>query len=302
MNFKLNGATLKGVAKTTGKFIEKNAPAIAAGAALASMVLAVVTAIKAGPKVAKALEEAEIKKNEQALAERIQEGKDSTPIENLTWKDKGLVYAKYYWKTVLLMLLSAACMVGSVHFGNKKLGAMAVVAAAAESNLDQIEGAVKTAVGEKKFDEIKGQLLDKQVEEHPPLRDAFIATTHNGDQLCYEPIFATYYWSSIEAVDRAYLDYREMYLNTSQTTMEDLYNLLQIPKAYWPTEIDKVGHFRDEAEGLDFPPNPKPRTTYVTLNGQKRTVYIMDMERPRSYDDVLNEQIAKHSFRSWGSH
>lgn len=298
MNFKFNKATVKNMAKQAGKFIEKNAPAIAAGAALTAMVAAVVSAIKEGPKLAKSLEEAELKKNEKALADRMQNGDDTVPIENLTWKEKSLVYAKHYWKAVLLMLLSAAGMIASVHLSNKKIGALAVLAAAAESNSDRIESAVKSVVGEKKFEQIKGQIVEEQVENNPP-KEGFIANTHNGDQLCFEPIFATYYWSDIAAVDRAYLDYREIYMNSGQTTMEDLYNLLQIPKPYWPANLDQVGHLRDEDEGFDNPPEPKPRSITVTLGGKKYTAYVVDINRPRSYDDVVNEQMAKKSFRKW---
>lgn len=299
MAFKLNGATLKNMAKTTGKFIEKNAPAIAAGAALATMVAAVVSAIKAGPEVAKALEDAEIKKNEQALKERMEDGSDETPIVDLTWKERGLIYAKYYWKTVLMMLLSAGSMVASVHFGNKKIRALAVLAAAAESNLDQLENAVKAVVGEKKFEQIRGQLIDKQIEDNPPEGEAFVANTHNGDQLCYEPVFGTYYWSDISAVDKAYNDYMGLYLTTQQVVMEDLYNLLGIPKNFVPKYAGKVGHMRDEEEGIVCEPKATPRSVPVTLNGKKYTAYVMDIEEPKSYDELVNEQLAKRQFRQF---
>lgn len=298
MKFKLNSATFANVTKTAGKFIEKNAPAIAAGAALAAMVAAVAFAIKAGPEVSKALEEAEIKKNEKALSERMNDGSDATPIVDLTWKERGFIYAKHYWKTVLMMLISAGLMMGSVHLSNKKIRALAVLVAAAESNVDQLEGAVKTVVGEKKLDQIKGQLLDKQVADNPPEGEAVVANTHNGDQLCYEPIFSTYYWSDISAVDRAYNDFMALYLSTGQVVMEDLYNLLGIPKSFTPELAGRLGFMRDPDEGIEYPPTTKVQSCpAVTLNGVKHTVYVVGLEPPRTYDDYVNENLAKRQFR-----
>ena len=60
---KLNSTTLKSFAKSAGKFIEKNAPAILAGLGVAGMIGAVVSAASAGGEVKEALEKAEIKKN-----------------------------------------------------------------------------------------------------------------------------------------------------------------------------------------------------------------------------------------------
>lgn len=298
MAFKFNMSTVKAFAKTTGKFIEKNAPAIAAGIAITGMVTAVISAIKAGPEVSKALEEAELKKNEQALKERMEDGNDETPIVELTWKEKGFIYAKYYWKTVLFVLLSATAMVGSVHFGNKKIRALTILAATAEGNLAELEKATRAVIGDKKFEQIKGKLIDQDVETNPP-KEGFIANTANGDTLCYEPIFGTYYWSNIPAVDKAYSDYYDLYLHSGSVYMEDLYHLLGISKDFTPELAGDLGHMYDLEEGYEHKPEYTPRSVPVTLNGTKYICYVMGLTKPKTYDDLMAESMAKASFRKF---
>ena len=292
---KLNGATLKNVAKSAGKFVEKNAPIIAAGAAIAGMVSAVVLAIKAGPDVQRALEEAEIKKNEKALNERIKDGNDETPIENLTWKEKGLVYAKYYWKTVLLVLLSAACMITSVSISNKRLAAMGIIAAAAESNLSDLENAAKEVMGEKNWKKVSDKLVENGCDED--ITEDNIAQTGNGKVLCKEYWYGTYFWSDISAVKVAEAEYYNMYVHSKQVYMEDFYHLLNIPVSHIPQLAGEQGHFSDPEEGIEYAPDFEPVSTIVKIHGVETQVYVIKVTRPKTYDDLLNEIYARHRFR-----
>lgn len=297
---KLNGATIKAGLKTAGKVIEKNAPAITAGLAIAALFGAVWQAAKAGGEVKAAIEEAELKKNEKALAERMDPDNfsDETPIVELTWKERGFIYAKHYWKAVLLALLSAGCMIGSVWFGNRQLKALSVIAAAAETKLIDLESATKAVVGEKKFEQIKSKFVEEEIEKNPP-KEGFIANTGCGNTLCFEPVFGTWYWSDISAVDKAYVDYYDLYVHSEAVLMEDLYNLLHIPKEYRPKLLDQLGHMYDQSEGIELKPEYTPRSFPVTMNGQKYVCYAMDLTIPRRYDELVNEQYAKRSFRAF---
>lgn len=296
MAFKLSMATVKSIVKTTGRFIEKNAPVIAAGAGVAAMISAVVASAKAAPEVKEAIYMAENQKNEQALKERFEDGNDSTPIVDLTLKEKFPIYAKYYWKTVLLMLLSGTCIVGSVYFSNKQIRAMAIVAAAAESNLGNLEEATKAIVGEKKFDQIKEKLIDDKLERNPP-SDEFIADTGNGKTLCYEYWYGTYFWSDISAVKTAIANYMMDYTHSQQTYMSDLYEYLGIPDAFVPGLASDEGHFCDPDEAIENKPDYDQSSKIVKLNGVDQTCYVIKMTRPRKYDDLFNEALAKRGFR-----
>lgn len=292
--------TLKTGLKTVARVAENNAPAIAAGIAIAGMFAAVIAAGKAGPEVKERLEQAHIAKNEKALAERMspENFSDETPIIELTWKEKAPIYLKGYLKTLILMLLSASCMIGSVYFGNKQKAALTVLLTAAESKIMDIENATKAVVGDKQFDKIKGALIDNQVESHPPIAGG-IADTSTGKTLCLEPIFGTYYWADISAVKKAYADFYDMYIHSQQVYMEDLYNLLKIPASYLPKIANDLMFVYDLDEGIEHKPEYSPHSIATTLDGVEHVVYVMDMTNPKTYDQLKAEAYAKRQFRNW---
>lgn len=298
MKLKLSMSTVKSVAKTSWKFVEKNAPAIAAGAAIATMIGAVWQAIKEAPKCKEALEEAEILKNEKALKERMEEGSDDTPIIELTWAEKAAIYVKHYWKVILLALLSTACMITSVTSGNHKIKAMAVIAAAAEANSDNLEKAVKDVVGDKKFSQIRDKVLDNQT-ENTELTDKDVFNTGNGKELVLEPWFGQYFYTTISAADSAVNSFEATYLRDTEATMYDFYRFLGFPKDRIPLCAKDMGYFRDVDDQIEYAPKFTPSSKLVTLNGVKVQAYVVDLGRPRTRDDLVNEQTAKRSFRQW---
>lgn len=304
---KLNSKTLKTFAKSAGKFIEKNAPAILAGIGVAGMIGAVISAASAGGEVKEALEKAEIKKNEKALEERMTTGDDSTPIEPLTWKEKGFVYAKYYWKAVLLALVSAAATCGSVYCGNKKIKALAVIAAAAESNLIDFEEAAKKVVGEKKFEQIKNQVLEDDLATNPPSEE-IIHNTGRGNTLMYEPWFRTYFRHDIESVRALAGDIATKCATEHEIFMGDIYRMLGIDtdreieeliadmnKGVYHSLIDTHGYFCDPDEGIYHLPElrkPAPVKS-VVLNGKEEPCYVVDFGKPMSIDDLERDSFRR---------
>lgn len=298
----LNTTSIKAFGKSALMVAERNAPAIAAGLAIAGLFAAVVATAKAAPACKESLEQAHIKKNEKALSERMdsENFSDATPIEELTFSEKFPIYVKHFGKAFIITILSGACMVTSVWFGNKQKAALTMLLTAAESKLIDIEGAAKTVVGEKKFDEIKGAIIDKKIADNPPNpQSGFIAKTGNGDTLCCEPIFGTYYESDIAAVKTAYADFYDLYVHTGQVYMEDLYNFLRIPKSFLPKIADNLGYMLDADEGIEHKPEYTPRSVPVQINGIDRVCYVMDMTLPKTYDQLLSEAHAKNQFRSW---
>jgi hypothetical protein len=304
---KLNSTTIKSFAKSAGKFIEKNAPAILAGLGVAGMIGAVVSAASAGGEVKEALEKAEIKKNEKALEERMATGDDSTPIESLTWKEKGLVYAKYYWKAVLLALVSAAATCGSVYCGNRKIKMYEVLAAAASTNLIDFEEATKKVVGEKKFNEIKNKVLEDDLAKNPPSEE-IVHNTGRGNTLMYEPWFRTYFRSDIENVRALAGDIATECATEHEIYMGDIYRKLGIDtdkdieelikdmnRGVYHSLIDSHGYFCDPEEGIYHLPQlklPAPVKS-VVLNGKEEPCYVVDFGKPMSIDDLERDSFRR---------
>ena len=309
MKLKLNAGSVKSMLKASAKFMEKNAPAICAGIAIAGLVGSVVAAIKAGPEVKEALEKAHLKKNEQALQERMEDGNDSTPIEDLTVKEKLPIYFKYFWKTGLLVLVSATCMVASVRFGNKQIRTMAVLAAAAESNLANLEDAAKEVLGEKKFEQLKEKVIDKDMEKQGDVQEEFVVKTGRGDTLCYEPWFRTYFRMSIEDVKLAVADIKTMYTSNCEVCYDDIYERFKLAEPLNLEETIKrfnngtdqdllkdMGYFRDpDGDSSDYAPEFSPYSKVVRVNGVEETCYVVCFNRPKSRFEY--EHDVEKSFR-----
>lgn len=306
--FKLNPQTMKNALKAGAKFMEKNAPAICAGVAIAGLFGSVVAAIKAGPEVKEALEQAEIKKNEQALKERMEDGNDETPIVDLTVKEKLPIYVKYFWKTGVLMLVSAGCMIASVRFGNKQIRTLAVLAAAAESNLASFEDAAKVVVGDKKFEQIKGQILDKNLEDNPPKAE-FVTETGKGDTLCFEPYFKRYFKMSIENADRIGQDLVIRYHENGELTFDEIYEAYGILKPLdlesrvklklgddgenYDILFENTGYFKDPDGLYTSVMKYQPRSGTTELNGEKTTCYMIAFSKPISRSEFENKLIER---------
>ena len=273
----LNTTSLKAFGKSALMVAERNAPAIAAGLAIAGLIAAVVATAKAAPACKEALEQAHIKKNEKALSERMdtEHFSDETPIEDLTFSEKFPIYVKYYGKAILITVLSGTCMITSVWFGNKQKAALTMLLTAAESRLIDVESATKAVVGEKKFEDIKGAIIDKKIADNPPdPQSGNIVKTGNGDTLCCEPILGTYYESDIAAVKTAYADFYDLYVHTGHVYMEDLYNFLGIRTAL-PEIAEDLCYMIDQDEGIELKPEYTPRSVTVKINGAERVCYVM---------------------------
>lgn len=305
--FKLNPQTMKNALKAGAKFMEKNAPAICAGVAIAGLFGSVIAAIKAGPEVKEALEAAEIKKNEQALKERMEDGNDETPIVDLTVREKLPIYIKYFWKTGVLMLVSAGCMVASVRFGNKQIRTLAVLAAAAESNLASFEDAAKVVVGDKKFEQIKGQILDKNLEDNPPKAE-FVTETGKGDTLCFEPYFKRYFRMSIENADRIGQDLVIRYHETGELTFDEIYEAYGISKLTnlenkirtklgdeenYDILFENTGYFKDPDGLYTSEMKYQPRSGMADLNGEKTTCYMIAFSKPISRSEFEHKLVER---------
>lgn len=313
---KMDVSAIKTFAKTAGKYVEKKAPVIAAGVAIATMIGAVVSAVKAVPECQKMLDEAHIKKNEKALDERMKTGDDSTPIVELSTKERLLIYTKAYWPTCLLAVMSATCMVGSVYFGNKQIKALAVLCAAAENSLVEFKSAAQEVIGDKKIKSITDKIVDNKLEQNPP-SDEVIIDTGKGKHLCYEPWLGIWFWSDISAVDAAFANFLASY---GESISNDGYggvyfiefceelgimngrNVSMIPSGasdifgeFEGAKLAKnLGYFKNIEENISYKPVYSPMSKMATLNGEKVQVYIPMLNEPKSEQRL---EMEAHSSR-----
>ena len=304
---KLNASTVKSMATAAWKWAGKNAPAILAGVGIAGMIGAVVSAIPAGRDLHDALEEAELKKNNEKIDKAVSEGKEIPPLEPLTVKEKLPIFVKYLWKPTVLGAISGGAMFASVHAGNKKIKLYEVMAATASTELIDFKEAAKKVVGEKNYDKIASQVLDDDLAKNPP-SDEIIHNTGRGNTLMYEPWFRTYFWGDIENVrslagdiatkcvkDRE-IYMRDIYIALGIDTNADLEELIKdMNKGTYHSLLDMYGYFCDPDEGIYHTPElkkPAPVKS-VVLNGKEMPCYVVDFGKPISIDDLERDSFRR---------
>ena len=302
----LNAQSLKAVGKGAVKFVEKNAPAVCAGVAIAAMVSAVVTAIKHGPACKAELEEAlaaaDAKKNEKALKERMEDGNESTPIVNLTFKEKAPIYVKvcgkHYLKTFVAMVIAIVCVCASVHISNKETQKYAILAAAAVRSKNELQDAAKAVVGEKKFDEIKSKLVGDQMEASVPQNPGDVVETGQGTVMCYEPWYGVWFKGDPMAIRIAFSHFKDNIRDFGNGMMEDFYeSVLHIPSDRIPKKASKEGYHCDPDQNLKYLPSIPDRFKFSNfiIDGKETPVCIIGItEEPKSYEQLIFDKLPSH--------
>lgn len=191
--------------KKIGDMASKNANVIAAGAAIGGVIAVIFTTVKATEKYQKEIEEAEVKKNQEAFrsAENGETG-EKCEFEPLTTKEKLLIRAKCYWLVALLAVFTGGCMIASVKFSNKQIQALAVLASATEATLGRTEGAVAELLGESKLEKVKALANEKEVTDNPaPPEDLIEHSDLGGNTLMFDEMSGRYFYGDISAIEAA---------------------------------------------------------------------------------------------------
>ena len=302
----INKETVTLAAKTACKFVEKNAPAVCAGVAIAAMLSAVVTSIRHGAECKKELEEALLeadkKKNAEALKERMEQGTETKPIVNLTFKEKAPIYVricgKHYWKTVVSMIIAIVCVTASVHIGNKQTKKYAILAAAAEAASGDLMNVTKEVVGEKKFNEIKDRLVGDKMAATLPQNEEEIVETGAGAVRCYEPWYGVWFKGDPMSIRIAFSHYKDNIRDFGSAMMDDFYEqVLHIPADRIPRKAKEEGYHCDPDQNLKYLPSIPDKFTFKNfiIDGKETPVCVIQInEEPKSYAQLVFDKLPSH--------
>lgn len=209
---KVNMAALKGTAKTAvrsiGNFASKNAPVLAASAAILFTAGAIVATVKATKKYQEEVEKAEIEKNKEFLKHATDPDQDENApkeFQGLTKTEKLLIAAKCYWLVALLFVLSSGSTIASVKFSNKQIQALAILASTSEAALARNEKAVEELLGKNKLEKVKMMANEEELKENePPFDDDLIERSSlGGNTLFFDPMCCRYFYGDITKIEHA---------------------------------------------------------------------------------------------------
>jgi cell division protein FtsL len=240
---KINMGALKGTAKTAiksvGNFASKNAPVLAASAAILCTAGAIVATVKATKKYQEEIQKAELAKNEEFMKNATTPGEDEeAPKEfvGLTKTEKLLIAAKCYWLVALLFVLSSGSVIASVKFSNRQIQALAILASTSEAALTRNEKAVEELLGKNKLEKIKMMANEQELKENEiPFDDNLIERSSlGGNTLFFDPMCHRYFYGDITKIEHAINEANALLLHDCGfLSVNEFYSALGLEGVTW---------------------------------------------------------------------
>lgn len=202
---------LANLMSNTRQFVSKRSPEILTGIGIAGMITTTVLAVRATPKALQLIEE---KKNEDWVDEL-------SPLEvvKTAWKP--------YVPAAVTGITSVACLIGASSVNAKRNAALATAYKLSETALTEYREKVIETIGEKKEKTVRDKVAEERVKKNPVSKSEVIVT-NNGTTLCFDPISARYFKSSIDKIKRAENELNKQMLHdiSGYVSLNDFYDEL----------------------------------------------------------------------------
>lgn len=203
--------------------------------------------------------------DEKETTERTIDEKDVPEYQDLTKREKFVIYAKCYWPVVLFTSISVGSMLMALKFKNKQIKAAMIAASMAETALASKEGTIASILSARQAKDAVMSENKAELEKNKAPEASFIERSAIfGDALMYDPLFKRYFYSDIEQIRGAINDAREEFNDAGGLTINDFYMHLGIKTVECGDEIgweyDRTGPMKCE---LEYDPDVNGRPTVV---------------------------------------
>lgn len=192
--------------KSVSMSVQKYSPEILMGVGISGMVITTVMAVRATPK---ALDLMEGKKEEL-------EKEELTPIETVkaTWI--------CYIPAAVTGTISVACLIGAGSVNMRRRAALVTAYTLSESALKEYQEKVVEAIGEKKEQAIRDEIVKDKIDKNPVSRHEVIIT-EKGNTLCYDTVSGRYFKSDRDKIDRIINDLNRRMRDEMYISLNDFY-------------------------------------------------------------------------------
>ena len=258
----INTNGIKVFGKSVKKFVQKNAPQILAGIGLACGLGATATAVRGTSKAVEIVKEKEEEKGE-ALTK--------VEVVKSVWPE--------YIPTIALTGASIGCVIGSVNISVRRLATMGMAYAMSEKSLEEYKAKAKDILGEKKEEELRGEIAQDFIDANPP-EEKLIRHTLGGNTLCLDKMSGQYFYSDADTIKRCVNELNRLMLNDYFVSLNDLYNELGLEESKFGDSFGWNAHDDDLIEPaftselsldgtpvlvMDFIVNPRPNFRSIDI-------------------------------------
>lgn len=190
----------------------KHSPEILTGIGIAGMVTTTVMAVRATPKALRLIDNAKLKKANEANIPYEGHNLSKAEIIKVTWK--------CYIPVAITGGLSIACLIGASSVNVRRNAALATAYSIAETSLKEYQSKVVETIGEKKEQTIRDAVAQDKIDTHPK-KESEIILVGDGETICYDVISGRYFKSKIEKIKKAVNDLNlrmrdEMYISLNE--------------------------------------------------------------------------------------
>jgi len=149
---------------------------------------------------------------------------------------------KAYWPSILLIVLSSACVIGSHLLDKKKQAVLAAALTTSNAALNEFQKKAIEKIGEKKVTEIKDSIKKEHIDSKPIDPNKIIVTGSKNKVLMFDDYSGRYFESDIETIRRAVNTVNRRIPDETYVTLNDLYAEIGIPSI---TMGDEIGWHMD---------------------------------------------------------
>lgn len=219
----LRNVNLKNLWRGVCMFEANYRPQILSGLAVGGLWISMGLTYQAAPKIQRV-----IKEKKEDLSKIPPEDKNAMSVVK---KELAIEVAKHAAAPVLMGAVSSAAMIGSTSVSTKRIAAITAAYSATEATLSSYRDKVKELMGEQKDRKIIDAIASDNLNAHPLTEDTPIYQTGNGETKFYDPWTGRYFYSSPEAVQRAFNELTYQCQMEDYVTQNDLYEKLNLPEA-----------------------------------------------------------------------
>lgn len=208
---KISKSVVKVTMQTIKTVVKKNSPKILAGLGIGFGVGSVGFAIKGTVKATEIIRNKKEEKGEPLTKKEIAEN---------VWKE--------YVPVVALSVASAACIVGSVHISARRLAVMTAAYAMSEDSFKEYKNKVKEFIGEKKEEEVRGEIAQDFINSNPP-KSVTVNSIIKAPN-CLDRFTGQYFYSDADSIKRAINEVNNLLLHDFYVSVNELNMELGVPE------------------------------------------------------------------------
>lgn len=220
--------------------VRKYSPQLLTVLGVVGLISTVVMAVKATPTCEELIDAAEERLREETK-------NDKAVLEK---KETAKCFAKAYWSTAAMGVVTTACFIASNYVSGKREAVMATALGVSEAALHRFQETALETVGANAMDEIRAKVADKRLNECPIKENTEVLITPAGNSLCFDVYSGRYFKSDIETIRRIVNDLNAQMNTGDFVSLNDFYFNLGLPEVKMGDDLG--WHSYDGGEQIDI--------------------------------------------------